>query len=289
VEILRSAGFDAYIVHHRPGFQISWFRSSAPLLYAEGGLALDPTDWVVIPEDHSAALEGFRNVSCRKAVFCQGHYHVFDYMPAGSSWTDYGVSDVLVSSLPIRDFVRTVFDLEPSYVPLSLDLGLFRPAGGQRQSQVAFMPRKGVHHLRFIQGVLARRAPGLRDIPWIAIDGCSEAEVATIMQRSAFFLSTGVREGFGLPPLEAMACGAIVIGFRAGGGAEYATDRNGFWVADEDTLALTDKLVEVLGAYRDQDSDPVWESVRSAGYATAARYTRSSEAERLVEFWAARA
>jgi glycosyltransferase involved in cell wall biosynthesis len=289
VEILRSAGFDAHVVHHRHAFRVAWFASSAPVLYAEGGLALDPADWVVIPEDHPDALEGFRNVSCRKAIFCQGHYHVFDHIPPGSAWTDYGVTEVLVSSLPIRDFVRDVFGLASTYVPLSLDPGLFRPLREPRQFQVAFMPRKGGHHLRLLQGILNHRAPDLRESAWIAIDGRPAAEVASILQQSVFFLSTGVREGFGLPPLEAMACGAMVVGFRAGGGMEYATEANGFWIADEDPLALAGKLIELLRAYRDQRANPRWESVQSLGYATAARYTRAAEAGPLIEFWKARA
>ena len=289
VEILQNAGLDAYVVQYQRGFRLTWFASNAPVLYAEGGLAVDPADWVVIPETQSDALEGFRTVGCRKAVFCQGHYHIFDYIPASSSWSEYGVTEVIVSSLPIRDFVRDVFGLEPAYVPVSLDLELFRAAAEQREFQLAFMPRKGAHHIRLIQGLLRHRAPDLREIPWIAIDGRSEAEVASILQRSAFFLSTGAREGFGLPPIEAMACGAIGIGFRAGGGTEYATEHNGFWITDEDTFALADKLIEVLRAFRDRQTDPIWESMRSAGYATAARYTRVAESERLVEFWMRRA
>jgi hypothetical protein len=289
VEILRRAGFDAYVVHYQQGFRATWFQSDAPVLHAEGGLALDPADWVVIPEAHPAALEGFRNVDCRKAVFCQGHYLVFDFIAPESSWNAYGVTQVLVSSIPIRNFVQTIFGIEPAYIPLSLDSNLFRPAADPPTLQVAFMPRKGAHHFRMMRGILYHRAPDLREIPWIAIDGCSEAEVAAILRRSAFFLSTGFREGFGLPPLEAMACGAMPVGFRAGGGCEYATQENGFWVPDEDTFALADKLIQVLRSYRDERASPQWESVRAAGLGTAARYTRDAEAKRVVEFWSRQA
>ena len=289
VEILRKAGFDAYVVQHQDGFRAGWFRSDAPVLYAQSGLALDPQDWAVIPEDHSGVLEALRNVGCRKAVFCQGHYQIFECIPPTSSWSDYGVSTVLASSIPIRDFVRSVFGIEPAYIPLSLDLDLFRPATGPRELQIAFMPRKGAQHLRMIQALIHHRAPELRDIPWIPIDGLKEVEVAAILRRSAFFLATGLREGFGLPPLESMACGAMVVGFRAGGGAEYARPDNGFWVADEDGLALADKLIELLRAYRGGNADALWESARAAGYRTAARYARDAEAERLIEFWSKQA
>lgn len=289
VEILKNAGFDACVVQHQNGFQAKWFKSDVPVLYADGGLALGPEDWAVIPEDHSGALEGLRRVACRKAIFCQGHYQIFEYIPPASSWSDYGATTVLVSSLPIRDFVRSVFDIEPAYIPLSLDLDLFRPGTDLRILQLAFMPRKGAQHLRMIQALIHHRAPDLRDVPWIAIDGYRETEVAAILRRSAFFLATGFREGFGLPPLEAMACGAMVVGFRAGGGAEYARQDNGFWVTDEDTFALADKLIDLLRSYREGKAAALWESVRAAGHVTAARYTRAAEAQRVVEFWSAHA
>ena len=289
VEILRNAGFDAYVVQYQNGFRPGWFSSEVPVLYAEGGLALHPEDWAVIPEDHSLVRGGLENVGCRKAIFCQGHYQIFECIPPTASWTDYGATAVLVSSLPIRDFVRSVFAIEPAYIPLSLDLELFRPLAEPRKLQLAYMPRKGAHHLRMVQALIHHGAPELADIPWIPIDGHGEAEVAAILGRSAFFLATGHREGFGLPPLEAMACGALVVGFRAGGGAEYARLENGFWVPDEDTLALADKLIELLRAYREGNAGSLWESVRAAGYGAAARYTRSAESKRVIEFWSRQA
>jgi hypothetical protein len=289
VEILKKAGFDAWVVHDQQGFRPTWFRSDVPLLYAQGGLALDPADWVVIPEAHSAALEGLRDVGCRKAVFCQGHFLVFNTLTPQGAWSDYGVSEVLVTSIAIRDFVKRIFRVDPVLIPLSLELSEFRPGNGPAHAQVACMPRKGSHHLRMIQGMLHHMAPELRDVPWAAIEGLPEQEVAAVLRDSAFFLCTGYREGFGLPPLEAMACGAMPVGFRAGGGAEYATSENGFWVGDEDTIALADKLIELLRAYRHDPTDPRWRRTRQAGFATAARYTRAAEAQRLIEFWSARA
>jgi glycosyltransferase involved in cell wall biosynthesis len=80
-----------------------------------------------------------------------------------------------------------------------------------------------------------------------------------------------------------------VVGFRAGGGAEYARQDNGFWVADEDTLSLADKLMELLHAYQEGNAESLWRSVRAAGLGTATRYTREAEAERLIEFWSGQA
>jgi glycosyltransferase involved in cell wall biosynthesis len=288
VEILRKAGFDAYVVHRTPGLRLDWFQSSAPVLYATGQFAISASDWIVIPEDHQEVLQAFANFPGNKVLFCQNHWYVFNGIDADQSWADFGIRDVLVSSKPIRDFVRRVMRVEPTLIPLSIDPAVFHGALDARPLQVAVMPRKGGQHMRFIRGTMRQLEPTLGDVPWIEIHRCNEEQVAAIMRRSAFFLSTGFREGFGLPPVEAMACGAISVGFTGGGGADYATPENGFWVGDEDTIALAETLARLLIAYRSDADDARWREVREAGFATARRYSPDSEATALTGFWAQR-
>lgn len=50
----------------------------------------------------------------------------------------------------------------------------------------------------------------------------SDMDIAGVYRKSDIFISTSWQEGFGLPPLEAMACGCAVICSDAGGINEYA-------------------------------------------------------------------
>lgn len=52
----------------------------------------------------------------------------------------------------------------------------------------------------------------------------SDIELAHVLQESDIFISTSLWEGFGLPALEAMACGCAVISSDNGGCREYAVD-----------------------------------------------------------------
>ena len=289
VEVLCRAGFNAAIVFPRSAAALNWFASTAPVLYASKDIGLTADDWVVIPEDYPGALAALSRLRCRRAVFCQNHHYIFNGIAPRASWADFGISEVLVSSEAIRDFVTDIFGIAATHIPLSLDHSIFRRADGERKLQIAFMPRKGGHHIPFIRGILHHLAPDLDDFAWVEIDGRNEREVAGIMQQSAFFLSTSSREGFGLPPIEAMACGALVVGFKGGGGREYATDTNGFWVTDEDAIALSDRLRELMRSYRNEPDDARWQSIREEGIATALRYSNKQEQRALIDFWTARA
>jgi len=110
-------------------------------------------------------------------------------------------------------------------------------------------------------------------------------QVAKRLRDAHVYVSTGVREGLGLPPLEAMAAGCLVVGFAGGGGLDYARADNGVWVPDEDAWALADTLARTLAALLDPDTAAPLEAKRHAGRVTAQRYTRAEFERNLVAFW----
>jgi len=285
VHHLVESGFDASVVHFKPGFKIEWFGQDVPVIDGSRDLRVTHHDWVVIPDDLPAALESFNKVQCHKAVFCQGHFHIFHHLPMEKTWTDYGVETILGSSREIGKFVHFVFGLESTNIPAAIDHNLYTPDPKVRRLQIAYMPRKGSWNIRQVRGILWHRCPALRSIPWIPIENMSESETAKTLQESALFLSTSFREGFGLPPLEAMACGCIVVGFTGGGGKEYARDANGFWVADEDPIGLADTLEKVLNDLCQDPGNPIWGSIRQEAYETASRYNLGRQRDSLVRFW----
>ena len=55
----------------------------------------------------------------------------------------------------------------------------------------------------------------------VEIKDKTEAQAAAIIRDSMIFLSFSTQEGWGLPPMEAMASGCIVIGYDGRRGAEF--------------------------------------------------------------------
>jgi glycosyltransferase involved in cell wall biosynthesis len=79
------------------------------------------------------------------------------------------------------------------------------------------------------------------------IGGINQEEWANVLKNHKFFLNVSPIEGFGLPPLEAMACGCVVLGLDSYGGRDYfETGRNALVVPENDVEQLTDYLYEMV-------------------------------------------
>ena len=83
------------------------------------------------------------------------------------------------------------------------------------------------------------------------VEGLKHKEWAAVLKKHKFFLNLSPVEGFGLPSLEAMASGCVVLGFDSYGGRDYfETGRNALVVPEGDVEQLADYLFEIC-------SDPI--------------------------------
>lgn len=279
VELLRDAGFDAYVLHRSRSFRPRWFRGRARVQWIDGGFHPRRDDFLVLPENHRPAYAVAPEIA-RRIIYCQGLYTVYRGFARTVDWRTW-CSDILCASVTIDDFVRDVLRFERrTHIPCYVDRSLFHPE--PKQLQIAYMPRKRRREATFIRECFRELAPDLRSVPWVPIDGRTEEEAAAILRRAAAFVSLGKLEGFGLPPLEAMACGCLVTGFPAGGGRDYATAENGDWVEEWDLVGCARALADRL---RDGESHA---RRIAAALETADRYTIDATRDALTHFWSER-
>lgn len=174
-------------------------------------------------------------------------------------------------------------------VPNGVD-EFFRP-GGDEEGYILFVgtlePRKGIDLLLDAWRSLPEPQPPLVlcggegwGVPMprgVQVTGWVDRQrLRGLYQRAQMFVYPSRYEGFGIPPLEAMACGAPVIATRTGAIAEYA-DGAAMLIEPGDGDALRAAMLRLLrdpGLRRD---------LRARGIERAAHYRWESSARRMTE------
>jgi glycosyltransferase involved in cell wall biosynthesis len=171
-------------------------------------------------------------------------------------------SRVACVSRHVADEAMRGFGVPPEkieIVPNGVD-PFFSP-GGEEQNYILFTgtlePRKGIDELFAVWWSLTEPRPRLLlagDPGWKTrvpegaelLGYVTRERLRELYRGARAFIYPSRYEGFGIPPLEAMACGAPVIATRTGAIPEFAADA-ALLVDPGDRTALREALVRVLG------------------------------------------
>jgi glycosyltransferase involved in cell wall biosynthesis len=189
-----------------------------------------------------------------------------------------GAQRVIVISEFVRERSVEKLGLDPERVrviPLGLDHDELRPVRGGREPFLLYPARRWPHknHERLFEAFagLRRELPELRLVltgggDFSAVpDGVEarghvpRAEVVSLLQRASALVFPSLYEGFGLPPLEAMACGCPVACSNAAALPET--------VADAARLFDPHDPLEIANAVRDVLTEPEPWIERGLGHA----------------------
>ena len=236
---------------------LTWVRASAA--------SIAPVDTLLVPEGWPNALIFGLRAGCRTVVYCQNWSYLFHGLEPGVRWRDLPVEFLAVSD-PVAWHMEQVLGKRPPIIRPALDTRLFhpptsRPGGTLR---IGFMPRKNKALAEQIRRIFEERNPRT-GVEWISIHGLDRSGVAEALRSCHVFLVTGFPEGCPLPPLEAMACGCLCVGFTGFGGWDYMRQiepngyaphgyalrdvpwgGNGWWSADGDVLGAALGLEKAL-------------------------------------------
>ena len=288
VDALNAAGIPAAVIHDRRGYRCRWFANDTRV-HSPDQIALGPDDVLVVPECYGPGL-GALPAGIRTVIFNQGAYHTFDLIPfeatgAGAPYTGIDrLAGLLTVSRDSADLLRFAFpELTVHLARLVIDAAVFHPAPHEAKPRIAYLThrrdgeREQLLHMLRSRGVL----DGWELVP---IAGRTERETAEIMRSSAIFLSLSEREGFGLPPAEAMASGCYVIGYPGQGGREYFDPRYCAPIPDGDLLAFATAVAGACVGYR-ADPGALATLGRAASKAVLDRYSARGLAGDLLAFY----
>jgi hypothetical protein len=223
VDDLVVSGINASVVHeHRP-FRCRWFPNTTPVTWLDE-LVLQPGDLLAVPEILVPRVAE-QLPDTPMVILNQGPYLTFQragippapppvVLPSSTVGIVTGSQDGV-------EYLELAFPDAPiERIHYPIDTRPFGDPTAGKERAIAFMPRRRGEDLVQVLRILERRGAlnGWRLYP---INGLIEEARLDVLRRSAVFLSFNEREGFGLPPVEAMAAGCVVIGYAGGGGREY--------------------------------------------------------------------
>lgn len=293
------------VLRHRPAWQVrlaerlrrridslAWLTGdTGPIVEsvsAQGGTRrwrLGANDVIVLPEFYGKALRapGF---GARLVLFNQNAHYTYNGFGAEDSLAGFpyfgAASAVITVSHHNREYMQHAFPDARVYLTLNgVDTSVFKPLPKKRQ--IAYMPRKLPRDLVQVLQIVSGRG---RLAGWTlcAIDGMHETQVTRVLGESSVFLSSCEAEGFGLPPLEAAACGCAVVGYTGYAAQEFMSADLCDPVTQGDVLGFARTLEAVLARFEDDAAAAEARAMRHADFVRQ-HYSRPSEAHSVVQTW----
>ncbi len=274
-EILHNNNFNVSIVHKNKGFKNTWFNTNTKITYfpylffkINKLIRKKKTKYIfkdffqklfiskVLPEQNAILIypevwgSQLHTITNNKyIVYNQNCYYTFNLFPFSTdsqlnTYNNINFIGFLTVSKDSETYLNRAFP-NKNIQRIQLGINPLFSFNDKKEKIIAFMPRKLKEDFNQIYHLLVN-SPHLKDWKWQPIDNCTEEEVAKILQKSAIFLSFNYNEGFGLPPVEAMACGCYVIGYAGNAGNEYLLKEFSTKIPDRNILEFVNKLEEIV-------------------------------------------
>jgi glycosyltransferase involved in cell wall biosynthesis len=258
VDILNDAGLNAAIIHNKSGFRLRWFENKTRVVGARE-VTVGPHDLFVIGEIYGRKIRDLpRNI--RQVIVDQNVYNTMEMLTESPEFAVPYIDNpdlalVLVVSQDNLEVMKYMCPATPiQRLRHSIDPNLYHPPQRPKQRRIVYMPRKRADDAARVLSLL--RIRGVLDT-WeiLPIDNFTEAETAELLRTAKLFLSFSWREGFGLPPLEALACGCLVIGYHGLAGREYFHPPFAIAVEDGDITGFARSVEKaILNLNNDEDA-----------------------------------
>ena len=245
----------------------------------EIGYQLSDSDIVVSPE--FLPYLGLQFSQAKKIIFNQSqswlyHQQRVKAVDRDKDFLALGYDNIICCSDYLTDLLQQYTGLQATTITNGIDHHRFCPRPEKRISRrVLALAGKNTPQLQTILELAKKR-----DFSFRIVDGLSESMLIDEYQQADIFLAIAYPEGFCLPPLEAMHCGCVVVGFTGGGGNEYMVDGyNALTAADGDCQAVVDCLARL------EHDIQFKETLRKASQESCKKYSLARTQRQLHHFY----
>jgi glycosyltransferase involved in cell wall biosynthesis len=198
-------------------------------------------DVLVVPEYYSNILQQVSNIKCTKVMLVQQKDYIFETLPVGSRWRDYGFDKVITTTEASKKYISEIFpEALVHIIPPIID-DCFSPSEKTQKPFIAISSRDRVVHRRIISEFYLKY-PQLRWVTFRDMVQMSYEEFSMALKECFVSVWVDDESTFGTFPLESMKCKVPVIGKIPNMEPDWLSE-NGMWTYD------TSKIVDLLGTY----------------------------------------
>lgn len=198
-------------------------------------------DIIVVPEYYSSILEQLKEVKCVKVMLVQQKEFIFETLPIGSRWIDYGFDRVITTTEKCKKYISEMFPEQLVYIIPPIIEDIFTPSDKPLKPYIAISCRDRVKNRKFISEFYLKY-PQLRWVTFRDMVQMSYDEFAEALKECMVSFWVDDESTFGTFPLESMKCKIPVVGKIPDTEPDWLTE-NGMWTYDEN------KIVDILGTY----------------------------------------
>ena len=215
---LKNLGYNVHMLHQENDFVgvESWLGpeySNIPHHNIEKDkIDVSPCDFLFIPEIFSSVMSQTNKMPCKRIVIAQNLNYLTQVIPAGVSWSDYGIKDCVASCDYVKNEINKFFPKVDTYV--------VKPCIDEKIFNKSEMPKK----LMF--NIVSKESSDINQIvkpffwkypmyTWVSfrdLRNLPKETFAEYLKDAAFTIWYDRDTHFGYSAIEAMKCGSIVIG-----------------------------------------------------------------------------
>ena len=207
----------------------------------EDNVQVNIDDVLVVPEYYSNALQNLSNINCTKIMLIQQKELMFETLPIGSRFSDFGFDKVITTTEKTKKYILEYFPESLVHIIPPIIGDQFTPSTSPLKPFVAISCRNRTAHRKIISEFYIKY-PQLRWISFRDMVQMTYDDFANSLKECMVSVWLDDESTFGTFPLESMKCGVPVIGKIPDNEPDWLSE-NGMWTYDES------KIVEILGTY----------------------------------------
>jgi glycosyltransferase involved in cell wall biosynthesis len=192
-------------------------------------------DVLVVPEYYSNVLQQLASVKCVKVMLIQQKDYIFDTLPVGSRWSDYGFDKAITTTEASKKYILEYFPEAIVHIIPPIIGEHFKPSEKPLKPYIAISCRDRVVHRKIISEFYLKH-PQLRWLTFRDMVQLSYDEFAGALNECLVSVWVDDESTFGTFPLESMASGVPVIGKVPNIQPEWMNDDNGVWLTNKNLI-----------------------------------------------------